>query len=95
MFEADSRYAQVGEGVLRTPDGREIPYKLRRFLPPPDRLPELTRVTVTDGDRLDLIAFRTLGRANQGWRAADANRALDPRELLTPGRALRVPVPQA
>lgn len=95
MFEPDSRYAAIGRAILVTPEGREITYVQRRFLPRGDSLPLLTEVTVTDGDRLDLIAGRTLGRANQGWRVADANDAVHPGDLLTPGRVLRVPVPQA
>jgi nucleoid-associated protein YgaU len=95
VFEPDSRYAAIGNAILVTPEGREITYKKRRFLPRGASLPLLTEVTVTDGDRLDLIAARTLGQANQGWRIADANDALHPRELLQPARVLRVPVPQS
>lgn len=95
MFEPDSRYAAIGNAILVTPEGREITYTKRRFLPQGGSLPLLTEVTVTDGDRLDLIAARTLGQANQGWRIADANDALHPRELLQPARVLRVPVPQS
>jgi hypothetical protein len=95
MFEPDSRYASIGNAVLLTPEGREITYKKRRFLPRGEGLPLLTEVEVTDGDRLDLVSARTLGKANQGWRVADANDALRPRDLLRPGRTLRVPVPQA
>lgn len=95
MFDPHSRYAAIGRAVLVTPDGREITYVQRRFLPRGGSLPLLTEVTVSDGDRLDLVAARTLGQADQGWRVADANDALHPRDLLVPGRVLRVPVPQA
>lgn len=95
MFEPDSRYVNITNATLTTPEGREITYKRRRFLPRGESLPLLTEVNVTDGDRLDLLAARTLGQGNQGWRIADANDAMRPRDLLTPGRVLRVPVPQA
>jgi len=95
VFEPDSRYASIETAVYLTPEGRQIAYKKRRFAPRGESLALLTEVAVTDGDRLDLIAARTLGRANQGWRVADANDALNPRELLAPARILRVPVPRA
>jgi nucleoid-associated protein YgaU len=43
-------------------------------------------------DRLDLIAARTLGDPLLFWRIADANLALDPFDLVEPGRALTVPL---
>ncbi len=95
MFQPDSRYAGIANAILLTPEGREITYTRRRFLPRSASLPLLTEVSVIDGDRLDLIAARTLGQANQGWRIADANDAIHPLDLLEAGRSLRVPVPQA
>ena len=68
----------------------------------------LAEVTVQGGDRLDLIAARTLGSADAWWRIADANETLDPAALTSPpppaagGAAaplpaprLRIPVPRA
>jgi nucleoid-associated protein YgaU len=55
-------------------------------------------VTVTEGDRLDLIAFRTLGDPEIFWRICDANDAMNPFDLVADGeigRKLRVPIPQA
>jgi hypothetical protein len=53
-------------------------------------------VTVTQGDRLDLIAARTIGDPEQFWRVCNANNALDPFDLPAGlGRVLRVPIPQA
>ena len=58
-------------------------------------MPLLANVTVTQGDRLDLIAARTLGDAEQYWRICDANDALDPLDLTsTLGRVLRIAMPQ-
>lgn len=95
MFEPDSRYADVETTTLRTAEGREIAYKKRRFLPQGEDLPLLVEVTVREGDRLDVLAARTLGNAEHSWRVADANNAMNPRELVdTPGQVLRVPVPQ-
>ena len=67
----------------------------RRFLPHGAGLPLLVEVTVAQGDRLDLIAARTLGDPEHFWRICDANDALDPVELTSEaGRMLRVPFPQ-
>lgn len=93
MFDSDSRYAEIEDALLVTQDGREVSYKRRRFLPHGAKLPLLVELTVREGERLDLITARTLGEATQWWRVADANDALNPPDLLTPGDTLRVPAP--
>jgi hypothetical protein len=96
MFEATSRYYALETAKLTNPDGSVIAYKRRRFLPNGDEMPLLVEVTGTQGDRLDLITARTLGDPEQFWRVCDANNAMNPFDLTaTPGRILRVPVPQA
>jgi nucleoid-associated protein YgaU len=57
-------------------------------------MPLLVEVTVTQGDRLDLITARTLGDPGQFWRICDANNTINPSDLIKPGRILLVPVPQ-
>jgi len=95
MTDPSSRYANVGTTTLVTTDGVEMRYLLRRFLPDGKRQPLLTEVTVTQGDRLDLIAHRTIGDPVQFWRIADANNALKPEDLTAePGEVIRVAVPQ-
>ncbi|HBL27565.1 MAG TPA: hypothetical protein DD490_12075 [Acidobacteria bacterium] len=94
MFEPDSRYADLEDAVLVTPEGREVAYKKRRFLPQGAKLPLLVEVTVHEGERLDLLTARTLGEATQWWRVADANNAMRPEDLEEAGRTLRVPVPR-
>jgi len=94
MFDPDSRYADIEDAVLTTPDGREVTYKRRRLLPHGSALPLLVEVAVREGDRLDLVTARTLGDATQWWRVADANDAMNPVDLNEPGRTLRVPVPR-
>jgi len=77
---------QRGDTIVR--------YRRRRFLPSADALPSLAEVPLVEGDRLDLIAARTLGNAHLWWRIADANEAMNPRGLTSPlGRILRIPVP--
>lgn len=96
MFDPTSRYYPLPTATYVRAGGTEITYVRRRFLPQGERLPTLVEVTVADGDRLDLIAARTLGQAEAFWRICDAENALNPPDLeAEPGRTLRVPIPQA
>jgi hypothetical protein len=96
MFDPNSRYYNLETAVLKTPDGRELAYKRRRFLPRGETMSLLVEVTVIEGDRIDQITARTLSDPEQFWRIADANNAMDPTDLTNePGRRLRVAVPQA
>jgi hypothetical protein len=95
MFEVTSRYYNLKTNTYTSPDGSEITYKLRRFLPQGADLSLLQEVTVLQGDRLDLITARTLGEPEQFWRVCDANDAMDPEDLTAEiGRTLRIPIPQ-
>jgi hypothetical protein len=94
MFDSDSRYADIEDAGLVTPDGREVSYKRRRFLPHGAKLTLLVEATVREGEHLDLLTARTLGEATQWWRVADANNSMHPADLDTPGRTLRVPLPR-
>jgi hypothetical protein len=78
-----------------TPDGREIPYLKRRFVPSPDRFSLLEEHVVAEGDRLDRIADDHLGDPQAFWRICDANGALRPDELTeVAGRRLRITLPE-
>ncbi|MDX2032411.1 MAG: hypothetical protein SF339_17180 [Blastocatellia bacterium] len=95
MFDFTSRYYAIEDARYTDADGREIIHKRRRFLPDPHSLQLLVEATVTQGDRLDLIANRTIGDPLQFWRVCDASNGMNPFDLLDPlGRKLRVPVPQ-
>lgn len=95
MFTQSSRYYNLETASLATAEGAVIRYKCRRFLPQGEKMPLLVELTVTEGDRLDLMAVRTLGDPEQFWRICDANDAMDPSSLLVKlGRKLRVPMPQ-
>lgn len=94
MFEDSSRYANLPNATYTLPDGREIAFKRRRFLPQSAALPLLAEVDLAEGERLDVVAARVLGDAEQFWRVCDANDAFWPEELENEaGRALRVPMP--
>jgi hypothetical protein len=94
MFAPNSRYAALETTSLTTPDGREIAYVRRRFLPRGKDLPKLAEATVEAYDRIDLLAARTLGDPESFWRICDANDAIAPAELIEAGRRLTIPMPQ-
>jgi hypothetical protein len=96
MFDHTSRYYSLEIATLDLPDGRTVSYVRRRFLPQGDEMPLLAEVAVIQGERIDLVANRTLGDPLAFWRICDANNAMDPQELTEePGRLLRVPLPQS
>jgi len=97
MFETSSRYYYLEKAEYTMPDGRIVTYRRRRFLPRGEDMPLLTEVTLTEGDRLDLIAAKTLGNPEHFWRICDANNAMNPSDLTAAteiGNVLRVPLPQ-
>jgi Tol biopolymer transport system component len=80
MFSTTSRYQDIQTATFTTPDGRQIVYVQRRFLPT-EKPTEFTKHTVTGGDRLDNITARYLGDPQQFWRLCDTNNAMHPQEL--------------
>jgi hypothetical protein len=79
---------------LTTKDGFFIQYVSRRFLPQGESIPTLQQVSVIAGDRIDLVASRTIGDSEQFWRVCDANNAMYPLDLTEqPGRMLLIPAP--
>jgi hypothetical protein len=95
MFDYTSRYYSLGTAPFTLSEGREVRYARRRFLPGAENMPPIAEVTVNQGDRLDVITFRTLGDAQHFWRLCDANNAMNPPELTTEiGRKLRVATPE-
>jgi len=95
-FPPTSRYADVGVDAWDPGDGTPpVPFLRRRFCPRADRLALLYEVGVVEGDRRDLLGARHVGDAELWWRLADANGAVDPRELESPvGRRLRITLPE-
>ena len=94
VFPANSRYQAIETTRLTLPDGTELVYLQRRFVPPPERLAQWSEYEVVQGDRLDNIAGRILLDAEQFWRICDANRAMRPQELVeTIGRRLQIALP--
>lgn len=99
MFESTSRYFSIKTLTLSVTDSngtsRQVRYIQRRFIPPAAGMTTLAEHTVVQGDRLDNITAQYLGDPQQFWRLCDASCAMVPDQLTaTPGRLIRVPVPQ-
>ncbi|MCP3137408.1 LysM domain-containing protein [Pyxidicoccus xibeiensis] len=95
MLELKSRYHNLETATYTSPSGRTIAYKRRRFIAQPSELLTLSEVLPVEGERLDLLAARTLGDPEQYWRICDANHALSPFELeRTPEQLVRIPMPR-
>lgn len=96
MFDPRSRYRTLDRATFTLPDGREVPYVSRRFLPDAGTLKVIGSIAVTQGDRLDLLAARSLGDPEKFWHLCDANNAMNPFDLAgdaAVGSVLQVPLP--
>jgi len=94
VFDDKSRYAGLPTKSLTLPNGRSVAYVSRRLLPPPEAYVIAGGVSVTDSDRVDLLANRHLGAPAAYYQIADANEVMRPDELTeTPGRRIRIPLP--
>jgi hypothetical protein len=92
MFARGSRYEKVEDAQIEMPSGRKVVYKRRRLIPETaGRLP----YQVQADDRLDLVAHKAFRDPEQYWRLCDANRVLEPNELLENGRIILIPIPSA
>ncbi len=97
MFTQTSRYYSLETTTLTDPDGREVIYLRRRFLPDGNKAVILAAHVVTQGDRLDNITARYLGDPEQFWLVCDANNAMRPDDLTADskiGQRLTIPLPQ-
>ena len=91
MFEPTSRYFDLETATLTRPDGREVRYVRRRFLPTAAPGAIFAEHSVAEGERLDHITARYLGDPELFWQLCDINNALHPDELTAEiGRKLHV-----
>jgi hypothetical protein len=92
MISQTSRYYTNGVAVLVTPEGDEIRYLRRRFLPDPGKDRILALHMVSAGERPDIIAARYLGDPEVFWRLCDANGTDRPDNLTkTAGKRIKIP----
>ena len=96
-FPTDSRYYGFSTVSYTAPNGQVVTYLARRFVPQPGA-PNFSTVathTVSQGDRLDLLAAKYLGDPLIYWLICDANGAIRPDQLVeTPGKVLNITMPQ-
>ena len=96
-FPADSRYNGSTTLSYISAAGQSVTYLARRFVPQPGapNYTTVSRHTVKQGDRLDLVAANYLGDPLLFWLICDANGAIRPDELVeTPGKLLNITMPQ-
>ena len=86
MIGVDSRYAAC---VLYVDGNQEFIGTRQRIDATPR--PDDVFHTVVEGDRIDLIAYRYLGRAELWWVICDYNEIFFPLELPL-GQVLRIPL---
>jgi hypothetical protein len=95
IFAANSRYQNIQTVRLERPDGTQVVYLRRRWLPQPELLHLVREHVVSERDRIDNIAARHLSDPEQYWRICDANRAMRPAALTEViGRRLRITMPE-
>jgi hypothetical protein len=89
MFFKGSRYIGVEEATLTGDDGREVRYVKTRFIAPtPGRFGH----ALSEGERLDHLAYRYYRDAERFWRICDANATLWPDDLVEEaGRTIVIP----
>lgn len=78
MFLPNSRYARVATVTTKLASGEEVVALKLRKLTPVSGEPR----TVLAGDRLDIVAQQAYAEPTWFWHVADANTALDNRELV-------------
>ena len=69
MFEHSSRYYLLEDATYCTPDGREIRYKRRRFLPQGEKLPVAHDVTTGEEDSRPAGGITWATRCSSGTSA--------------------------
>jgi hypothetical protein len=95
-FPPTSRYSGTPVDAWDPGNGEPaVPFLKRRLCPRGELHALLYEVRIAEGDRRDVLASRHLGDPELWWRLADADGAIDPRELTDPiGRRLRITLPE-
>jgi hypothetical protein len=88
MIDRKSRYKTTP--VLAVDDGRGGTHPLLDLRATPPATADL-RVTPTDSDRLDHLAFRFYRDPTRFWRICDASSEVDPFDVVAPGEPLPIP----
>ena len=89
MITADSRYVGAVITTASGPDG-ETRQEMRAAFPR-SRVISYTYHRVIEGERIDVLAHRTYGKATLWWRIADANPEILDWYDVEPGTIIRLP----
>lgn len=93
-FAPNSRYYGVATASLVTTTGETVAYVKRRFIPTPSAFAVITRHTVRQDDRIDVIAAQRLGDSLVYWQICDANVAMRVEDLTAvPGSNIDITLP--
>jgi hypothetical protein len=101
LFDPTSRYFSLKDLKYMLPgkgnsNNRVVTYKERRFIPSATQIDIVQEVIVGAGQRLDNIAFHTIGDPEQYWRIGDSNEAMHPLEMTAePGKRLYIGIQRA
>lgn len=93
-FPPESRYHGIPTATYDGPDGRQVTFLKRRFVPNPDAFATQGYRVTAQGERLDQIAAATIGDPTAFWRLCDANGAIWAEELEAAGTELRLTLPE-
>ena len=93
MFFKGSRYTSLPEHEIDGPNGRTLRYITTRFIK--DSPPEVGHI-LSDGERVEHVAYFYYRDPERFWRICDANQVMDPEELnRAPGRKIGIPSAEA
>lgn len=90
MFSKGSRYETVDEHELTDDQGRILRYKKVRFIPETEG--QVTHL-LSQGERLDHLAYRYYRDPERFWRICDANVVMWPDDLVAEaGERILIPL---
>jgi hypothetical protein len=93
-YGPESRYYGLPLLTYNAPDGSQLSYVSRRFIPQPAAFATLQRYRVKQGDRVDVVAAALLGNPLSYWLICDANLAGAPDDVTAvPGAFIRITLP--
>jgi hypothetical protein len=88
VFFKGSRYEKIPTATCVDASGHTIAYVTTRYIAP---TVAFIGHSVTDGERLDLIAYQYYRDSERFWRICDGNLAMWPEEILAIGATIAIP----
>ncbi len=88
MIDRKSRYRKTPTLAPADTPGESVELLDLRVIP---KTTGIYRLTPTDSDRLDHLAWRFYREPTRFWRICDASDVLDPLDVLAPGDPVTIP----